>query len=181
MAAAMSSLDSDLNSMATVIVDDFYPRLRPHATDRQRLQVGRVAVTVLGILSIVFSLSWIGGVEAAMEFGVKLFSIATAGMLGLFALGALTKRANAKGAMVGIIACAVFTAWATLTSVKLPALDRVLLDFGPLNFKLHPVLIGVFNHVVVFVVGFAASLWFDRNSVRQSGMAGLVRETEAAK
>ena len=173
MAAAMSSLDSDLNSMATVIVDDFYPRLRPGATDRQRLQVGRAAVTVLGILSIVFSLTWIGGVEAAMEFGVKLFSIATAGMLGLFALGALTKRANAKGALVGIVTCVLFTAWATLTSVKLPVLDRVLLDLGPLNFKLHPVLIGVFNHVVVFAVGFAASLWFDRNSVRQSGMAGM--------
>ncbi|NOS72763.1 MAG: sodium/solute symporter [Verrucomicrobia bacterium] len=178
MAAAMSSLDSDLNSMATVIVDDFYPRLRPHATDRQRLRVGRAAVTVLGILSIVFSLSWIGGVGAAMEFGVQLFSIATAGMLGLFVLGALTKRANARGAVAGIVACGLFTAWATLTSVKLPVLDRVLLDLGPLNFKLHPVLIGVFNHVIVFVVGLATSLCFplDQRPVvaseqRQSGQA----------
>jgi SSS family solute:Na+ symporter len=131
LAAAMSSLDSDLNSMATVIVDDYYARLRPHSTDRRRLWVGRVAVTVLGIGSIVFSLVWVG-IETAMEFGVKLFSIATAGMLGLFALGALTKRANARGALVGIIACVLFTAWATFTSLKLPALgDRVLLDLGP--------------------------------------------------
>jgi SSS family solute:Na+ symporter len=180
MAAAMSSLDSDLNSMATVIVDDFYPRLRPHATDRQRLQVGRAAVTVLGILSILFSLTWIGGVKAAMEFGVKLFSIATAGMLGLFALGALTRRANARGAMVGIVACVLFTAWATLTSVKLPVLDGVLLPLGRFSYPLHEALIGVFNHIIVFVVGLVASLWFARNSTNSTA-AGMVGGTEAAK
>jgi solute:Na+ symporter, SSS family len=161
LAAAMSSLDSDLNSMATVIVDDFYGRLRPKTTDRQRLQMGRLAVTVLGLLAIVFSQLWIG-IGTAMEFGVQLFSIATAGMLGLFALGALTKRANAKGAVVGIIACVLFTAWATLTSVKLPALNHVLLDLGPLNYPLHPFLIGVLNHVILFGVGWAASWWFER-------------------
>ncbi len=167
LAAAMSSLDSDLNSMATVIVDDFYGRLRPETTDQQRLFVGRMAVTVLGILSIVFSQLWIG-IGTAMEFAVQLFSIATAGMLGLFALGALTKRANAKGAFVGIIACVVFTAWATLTSVKLPAINHVLLDLGPLNFPWHPFLIGVINHAILFGVGLVASGWFDRNEARDS-------------
>ncbi|MFO1487887.1 MAG: sodium/solute symporter [Verrucomicrobiota bacterium] len=157
LAAAMSSLDSDLNSMATVIVDDYYGRIRPHATDRQRLWTGRIAVAILGVLAIVFSQLWIG-IGTAMEFGVQLFSIATAGMLGLFALGALTRRGNARGALVGIVACILFTAWATLTSVKLPALNRVLLDLGPFNYRLHPFLIGVINHVIVFVVGWIASV-----------------------
>jgi SSS family solute:Na+ symporter len=160
LAAAMSSLDSDLNSMATVIVDDFYARFRPYSTDRQRLWIGRIAVGVLGVSSIIFSQLWIG-IGTAMEFGVQLFSIATAGMLGLFALGALTKRANAKGALVGIVACVLFTAWATFTSVKLPALNHVLLDLGPFNYKLHPFLIGIFNHAILFVVGLSASWLFD--------------------
>lgn len=172
LAAAMSSLDSDLNSMATVIVDDFYGRLRPKTTDRQRLFMGRLAVTVLGVLAIIFSQLWIG-IGTAMEFGVQLFSIATAGMLGLFALGALTKRANAKGAVVGIIACVVFTAWATLTSVKLPAINHVLLDLGPLNYPLHPFLIGVLNHVILFGVGWTASWWFNRQQP-QPGAAPAV-------
>jgi SSS family solute:Na+ symporter len=162
-AAAMSSLDSDLNSMATVIVDDYFARLRPDSSDSQRLWVGRVSVGVLGVLSIVFSQFWIG-IGTAMEFAVQIFSIATAGMLGLFALGALTKRANAQGALVGIVASIVFTGWATLTSVKLPALDRVLFDFGPLNYRLHPLLIGVFNHLIVFGVGWLASVWWNRES-----------------
>ena len=175
LAAAMSSLDSDLNSMATVIVDDYYARLRPDTTDAQRLWLGRIAVTVLGILSIVFSQLWIG-IGTALEFGVQLFSIATAGMLGLFALGALTKRANAQGALVGIIACVLFTAWATFTSVKLPALDRKLLDLGPLNYTLHPFLIGVFNHLIVFVVGYVASLCFERKSASPAPVMGTAVE-----
>jgi SSS family solute:Na+ symporter len=172
LAAAMSSLDSDLNSMATVIVDDYYARFRPHSSDKQRLRMGRIAVTVLGVLAIVFSQLWIG-IGTAMEFGVQLFSIATAGMLGLFALGALTKRANAKGAIVGIIACVLFTAWATFTSVKLPALNRVLLDLGPLNYRLHPFLIGIFNHVILFVIGWTASAWFDRNQPQRGATADI--------
>lgn len=165
LAAAMSSLDSDLNSMATVIVDDYYARLRPRSTDKQRLWLGRVAVAALGVMAIVFSQLWIG-IGTALEFGVQLFSIATAGMLGLFALGALTRRANAKGALVGIAVCVLFTAWATFTSVKLPALNRVLIDLGPLNYKLHPFLIGVFNHAILFAVGWIASVWFERKALR---------------
>jgi SSS family solute:Na+ symporter len=159
LAAAMSSLDSDLNSMATVIVDDYFSRLRPQSTDQQRLWLGRAAVATLGVLAIVFSQLWIG-IGTALEFGVQLFSIATAGMLGLFTLGALTKRANGQGALVGIAVCIVFTAWATFTSVKLPAVNRVLLDLGPFNYTLHPFLIGIFNHVIVLVVGYVASLCF---------------------
>ena len=166
IAAAMSSLDSDLNSMATVIVDDYYPRLRPQSTDRERLWMGRSAVALLGVMAIIFSQQWIG-IGTAMEFGVQLFSIATAGMLGLFALGALTKRANAKGALVGILACVLFTAWATFTSVRLPALDRVLMDLGRFNYPLHPFLIGIFNHAVLFIVGLAASFWFARRTARE--------------
>lgn len=159
LAAAMSSLDSDLNSIATVIVDDFFARLRPQSTDRHRLWLGRAAVAGLGVMAIVFSQLWIG-IGTALELGVQLFSIATAGMLGVFALGALTKRANGRGALVGIAACILFTGWATLTSVKLPALNSVVLDLGPFNYTRHPFLIGIFNHAIVFVVGYAASLCF---------------------
>jgi len=167
IAAAMSSLDSDLNSMATVIVDDYFTRLRPKSSDARRLWVGRVTVGVLGVLSIVFSQLWIG-VGTAMEFAVQLFSVATAGMLGLFALGALSKRATAQGAFVGIAACILFTAWATLTSVKLPALNRVLLDLGKWNYPLHPFLIGVFNHAILFGVGLAASFFFNAKNQKPS-------------
>jgi SSS family solute:Na+ symporter len=98
-------------------------------------------------------------------------------MLGLFALGALTRRAHGRGAMIGIAACIVFTAWATLTSVKLPALDRILLDLGPLNYPLHPFLIGIFNHLIVLGVGYAAS----RGLPDAKKPAGVSAATEPAR
>jgi SSS family solute:Na+ symporter len=155
-AAAMSSLAADMNSIATVFVDDFYRKLRPDSSDRRQLDVGRGVVVVMGVAAVLLAQQWLG-LGSAIEFVVQLLSIATAGLLGLFALGLVTTRATAAGAWTGIGACIVFTAWATLTSVELPTLDRTLLDLGPMNFPWDPFLIGILNHVVLFVVAFGTS------------------------
>ena len=49
IAAAMSSLDSDLNAMATVAVSDFGQHLWPETSDRGSLLVGRFVVVLFGI------------------------------------------------------------------------------------------------------------------------------------
>ena len=41
LAAAMSSMDSDLNSVAAVVLQNFYRRMRPGAAQRRQLMVGR--------------------------------------------------------------------------------------------------------------------------------------------
>ena len=88
----------------------------------------------------------------------ELISVAAAGVLGLFVLGALSHRATARGAMAGIIVCVLFTAWATFTSIRMPALDNhTLLDLGSWNYGLNPKLIGVFSNLILLVVGLIAS------------------------
>jgi SSS family solute:Na+ symporter len=82
---------------------------------------------------------------------VTVAAILSGGMLGLFFLGFLTRRATRQGCYVGIAACAVFTAWGTLTEPQ-----NQLLDLG-FNFPLNPILIGVTGHLIVFGVGYAAS------------------------
>lgn len=155
-AAAMSSLAADLNSLATVVVDDFYRRARPSAPDRSQLRVGRFVVLGTGVASILLAQQWIG-LGSAIEFVVQLLSIATAGLLGLFALGLLTTRATPPAAWLGIGVSIAFTAWATVTAVTFPSVERPLLDLGRFNFGMEPLLIGVLNHVILFVVGFVAS------------------------
>ena len=163
-AAAMSSLAADLNSLATVVVDDFYNKWKPDSPDKVQLRVGKSVVLVMGLASIFLAQQWIG-LGSAVEFIVQLLSIATAGLLGLFALGLLSRRANRQGAWIGITACIVFTAWATMTSVEFPSIDRPLLDLGGLNYSLTPFLIGVFNHFILFGIGLAASrFWGSSNS-----------------
>ena len=46
LAAAMSSIDSHLNAIAMVVVNDFYVRLRPESKDKHRLLLGKTVVFV---------------------------------------------------------------------------------------------------------------------------------------
>ena len=72
-------------------------------------------------------------------------------MLGLFFLGFFTRRATRRGCYLGLAACALFTAWGTLTEPS-----NRLLDLG-CNFPLNPILIGILGHLIVFGVGYGAS------------------------
>lgn len=173
MAAAMSSLAADMNSLATVVVDDFYSKLNPKGSDKSRLWVGRIVVVLTGLAAVYFSQQWIG-IESAMKLVVDLLLVTTGGMLGLFALGLLTTRATNVGAWVGITACVLFTAWATMTSLRLPSMEGPVLDLGALNWAFETSLIGILGHFILFGVGFCASLFLgsQRKDVRSLTIRG---------
>jgi SSS family solute:Na+ symporter len=156
IAAAMSSLDSDLNSIATVLVEDYYQRIFPGATDRHQLLAGRCVIFVLGSIAILFAMIWLG-VQSAVTFMFELISIAAAGVLGLFILGMFFRRVAIHGALAGIIACVVFTTWATLTSVELPVFGRTVFDMGDYNYSWNNKLIGVFGNIIMVSTALAVS------------------------
>jgi SSS family solute:Na+ symporter len=153
-AAAMSSLDSDMNCLAAVVVEDHYRRFRPDSTETQRLNVGRIAVTGSGICAMLVAMWYIkAGGETVIETIFALYAIFSGGIAGLFALGFFTTRANKEGLYVGIAACVLFTGWAVLTR-------QGYLDWGRFNFPHHKYMIGVYSHIVLFVVGYLASFLF---------------------
>ena len=51
-AAALSSLDSDLNCLSAIGIEDYYKRARPSSSDKEQLFAGRVIVLICGILAI---------------------------------------------------------------------------------------------------------------------------------
>jgi SSS family solute:Na+ symporter len=154
-AAAMSMLSSDLNCLAVVGVEDYYRKLRPHSTDRERLTVGKLIVAVCGILSVLNAIVIAVYSERVLSFYFVVSSIVAGGLAELFLLAFLSSRANKEGVYFGIGACLLFTTWATLTSGK-----QTMIDLGACNFKLHPVMIGVSAHVVMLGTGYAASYLF---------------------
>jgi SSS family solute:Na+ symporter len=158
-AAAMSSLSSDLNSLAAVGVEDYYRRFRPQATDKQCLNAGRWIVAVSGVFAIAVAMGYVaaeGKNALAVVFG--LYAIFSGGIAGLFALAFFTPRANRGGAYAGIAACVLFTAWAVLSSGSFPIGGFDLhLDLGRFNFTHHSYMVGVYSHIVLFVVGYLAS------------------------
>jgi solute:Na+ symporter, SSS family len=155
LAAAMSMLSSDLNCLSVVGVEDYYRKLRPQATDRQRLAMGKLIVAVCGGVSVVIAIIIAVYSERVLSFYFTVTSIIAGGLAGLFLLAFLSPRANRQGAYVGIAACLLFTTWGTLTSGKQP-----VLDLGAWNFRLHPVMVGVIGHVVLLGVGYVASRCF---------------------
>ncbi|MCU0915613.1 MAG: sodium:solute symporter [Planctomycetes bacterium] len=164
IAAGMSIMDSDMNSLAAVGVEDYYRRIRRHATDKQCLRMGRILVVItgLGATGIACLYVRLGG-EAILGTVFALYAIFSGGIAGLFALGFFTVRANRRGLNVGIAACVLFTAYALLTSTKfdLGGPEKVqLLDLGRFNFSHHKYMLGVYSHMVLFVVGYAASFLF---------------------
>jgi SSS family solute:Na+ symporter len=154
--AAMCALSSDLNAFASVGVEDIYRRLRPDSTDRRRLRVAKFIVTGCGLLAIAMALILSHTQTGALSLWFSASAIVSGGLAGLFMLAFLSKRTNARGVYAGIAACIAFTAWATLTLGAKP-----LVNLGRFNFPWHDYMIGAVGNVVLFVVGYAASLLFE--------------------
>jgi SSS family solute:Na+ symporter len=153
LAAAMSTLSGDLNSIAVVAVEDFYRALKPASTDRQRLRLGRWVVGVFGAIAVGMALFLAHTRGAALSMWFSVSAILSGGLAGLFLLAFLSTRASRRGAYAGILASLAFTAWATLTLG-----DNRILDLGRCNFPWHDLTIGAIGHGLLLTVGYLASL-----------------------
>lgn len=168
--AAMSSLDSDLNCLAAVVVEDYYRRFRKDATDGQCLRLGKAVVVVCGLVSVGIACLYVRwGGEAILGTLFGLYAIFSGGIAGIFLLAFFTVRTNRKGLNTGIAACVLFTAYAVLTSTKFDLggpQKQLILDLGRFNFPHHKYMVGVYSHLVLFAVGYLASFFFkpDRDS-----------------
>lgn len=107
-AAAMSSLDSSMNSMATVLVTDFYHRFRPASSDPRRLALARLVTVALGVFGTSCALLMATfPIESLWDLFMAMIGLLGSGLAGVFLLGVFTKRANSTGAVVGIITSAI--------------------------------------------------------------------------
>jgi SSS family solute:Na+ symporter len=109
LAAGMANLSAAFNSLASSSVMDFYqPFVRPHADDRHYLRVSRLATVAWGVIIIVIALAAQHLQRSALELALTVASVPYGGMLGIFLLGVLTRRATSRGAFAGAL-CALAT------------------------------------------------------------------------
>ncbi len=103
-AAAMLSLDSSMNAVATVVTTDFYQRLFS-ATEASSMRVARWTTGIVGAGGTAFALvmaTWeIQSLWDQLNTFIGLFA---GGLAGVFLLGILTKRTNGTGAVTGLVA-----------------------------------------------------------------------------
>ena len=102
MAAAMSAVAAELNSLATASVIDFYRRwVRPVAPDAEYLRASKIATAFWGVFACViatYAVSLGSLIEVVNRFGSFFYG----SILGVFLL-AMIPKARALGAFVGLI------------------------------------------------------------------------------
>ena len=103
LAAAMSNLSAALNSLSSSSIMDFYVRFRPNAEERTKMRLSRVATLFWALLLFALAVLSLNKVGRVVEVGLQIASIAYGALLGVFLLGVLTRRANQRGAMVGMV------------------------------------------------------------------------------
>ncbi len=164
LAAGISSLDSDLNCLSAIFIEDYYLRFKKDSSDKNLLMIGKITVIIAGIAAILIATYYVKvGGKGILGIVFMLYSIFSGGIAGMFLLGIFNQRANKQGVYIGIIACVLFTAYALLTSTPIGENKTLLLDFGRFNFTHHKYMLGVYSHIVLLVVGYTTSLFFKKN------------------
>ena len=103
MAAAMSSIAAELNSLSTATVIDFYRRwAKPEASDAHYLAVSKAATGVWGIFACVVA-TYAATLGSLIEVVNRFGSFFYGSILGVFIL-AMIPRARAGGAFFGMLA-----------------------------------------------------------------------------
>ena len=102
LAAAMSSIAAELNSLSTATVIDFYRRwVRPEAPDAHFLKVSKLATLFWGAFACVVA-TYAASLGSLIEVVNRFGSFFYGSILGVFLL-AMVPRATAAGAFVGLL------------------------------------------------------------------------------
>mgnify|MGYP003347348454 CR=1 FL=1 len=111
LSAAMSTISSGLNSTATVFTIDVYKRhFKKHLSDKGTFRVLLVSTVVVGLLSLLVGLALIG-TGSILDAWWKLSGIFSAGILGLFLLGIVSKRAGNAEAVTALLIGTLLIIW----------------------------------------------------------------------
>ncbi len=122
LAASMSSMDSGLNSICTLLIKDVHERggvgqkslarivKKPvdQLDDHDRLKLAQPLTAVIGVAATIMGL-FIGRIGNIFEIMVGVVNTFGAPLLGVFLLGMFTRRTTSMGAFVSLIGGSLFT------------------------------------------------------------------------
>lgn len=104
-AAAMSTIASNINSVATAYSIDFHKRFTPNMTEAKVLHVARRASIVSGILGVALAIlmaTW--NIFSLLDYFNTILGLLSGGLGGLFIMGIFFDRINGKAALIGFLA-----------------------------------------------------------------------------
>jgi SSS family solute:Na+ symporter len=146
LSAAMSTISSNMNSSATVFTMDIYKRyINRSVSDRKQLFVLKLFTIVFGLIGLSTGLAMIGS-KSLLDVWWELSGIFAGGMLGLFLLGLISKRAGSPEAFTAVLIGIVLILWMTFS-------DRLPQRYVFLRSPLHKNMIIVVGTLGIFLSG----------------------------
>ena len=144
VAAAMSSLDSALNSMATVTTLDFYQQyFNKHGSPQHYLKASRLFTVIWALLIVLPAILFTRSEGSVLETLSKVGVFFVGAKVGMFGLGFFSKHTTERGLLIGVVA-----SFLTLWYVEMQ-LDVAWPWYAPLG------------GAVCVVVGWGASILWD--------------------
>ncbi|MFA6402224.1 MAG: sodium/solute symporter [Salinivirgaceae bacterium] len=105
VAAVVSSLASMLNSASTIFTLDIYkPLINQKATERQLVKVGRISALVALVVAMFAAKPLLGGLDQAFQYIQEYTGFIYPGVVVVFGMGILWKRATNRAALWTTIA-----------------------------------------------------------------------------
>lgn len=152
LAAAMSSVDSSLNCSATLILQDIYKRyVRPRATEQESMRVLWASTVLWGAVGTGTALAMIH-VSSALDAWWQMAGIFSGGMLGLFLLGMISRRARSPEAATAVVIGVLMIFWLSLSNAPVwPA------EWSQFRNPLHPFMTTVVGTLTILLVGMLLS------------------------
>ncbi len=161
LAALISSLASCFNSSSTLFTMDFYRNIRPGASEKELLLVGRLATVALVILGIL----WVPFIRyISSQIYIYLQSVQayiSPPIAAVFIFGVLWQRVNAKGAIWSLITGAIIGAFRLIIEllhkaghIHLPILQQ----FAEMNFLHFAVFLFIISSAVLIGVSFLSAI-----------------------
>lgn len=157
LAALMSSLSAVFNSSSTIFTIDFYRQVRPESSERELVNVGRMATVIM----VVLGLAWIPFMKyISSQLYVYLQSVqayVSPPIAAVFLIGVFWKRANGVGALASLLTGFVLGTLRFILELMYagkPMTEGLLQTFVRMNF-LH---FALFMFVACVIVLIAVSL-----------------------
>lgn len=142
-AAGMSTIATSVTSSSTIILTDYYQRFRKHAGNRERMLVLKLSSVGVGVAGILVAFAFMS-VQSAPDAWWALASIFSGGMLGLFLLGYISRKARNFDAVLGVVCGVILVCWIVISPF------------------VHANLAIVFGTLLIFLVGFLSANLFNK-------------------
>lgn len=122
IAAMMSSIDSGLNSVSTLITMDFYQKIHPEKDQEELMGIGRWITFIVMVIAAAWA-PQIQHFEKLWDYLQYVLSWFCPPVIALFAVGLFWKRANKRGALWCIIAGIPITVFAIMFNATEQIID----------------------------------------------------------